>query len=496
MKAVMCVSKKIQDYISLKWQPDKKLKMSLSKQIISYIKKQILNGDWLIGQKLPSQREMSRLLGVNRSTVVEAYSELIALGIIESNYGKGTVIINNTWSLMFSNLSPKWNDYIESGIHKENLPTIQVINKLEYKEGIIRLSTGEMSPSLFPHDMMKEVLNRIPSRALSLNYIEPLGLEELRIVICERMKKIGIDLKPTQILIVSGSLQALHLISMSILKPSSTMFLEEHSYLKSLSGFESNGLKMRGIPMDDFGIIPWLINLEKDEIENSILYTIPTFHNPTGITMNEERRHELIKWCQRYKLPVIEDDVYRELWFDKEPPPPLKALDTTGNVLYLGSVSKSLAPGLRIGWVAGPEPVMERLGDIKMQTDYGSSSLSQWALAEWMQSGLYDEHLKVFRKELMVRRDFVIKILETNYSDIATWKKPTGGYYIWLKLEAAIATEKLFDLAIKENLLINPGSMYSFKKNTYIRISYSYASLPDLEKGLVRLSELIRNILH
>lgn len=488
------MSKKIQDYISLNWRPDKKLKMSLSKQIISYIKKQILNGDWLIGQKLPSQRDMSKLLGVNRSTVVEAYSELIALGIIESNYGKGTVIINNTWSLIFSDLSPKWNDYIESGSHKENLPTIQAINKLEFKKDIIRLSTGEMAPDLFPHEMMKQVLSKIPSQALSLNYIEPLGLEELRVVLCQRLKKIGIDLKPTQILIVSGSLQALHLISMSILKPSSTMFLEEPSYLKSLSGFESNGLRLKGVPMDNMGIIPWMINIEKEEIDNAILYTIPTFHNPTGITMTKERRAELIKWCQRYKLPVIEDDVYRELWFDEEAPTPLKAMDSTGNVLYLGSVSKSLAPGLRIGWVAGPEPVMERLGDIKMQTDYGSSSLSQWALTEWMQSGLYDKHLQDFRRKLVERRDFVINILENYYGDIGSWGKPSGGYYIWLKIEKKIQTEKLFDLAIKENILINPGNMYSFKDNTCIRLSYSYASLEDLKKGLIRLSELIRMI--
>lgn len=192
------MSKKINDYIQFDWLPDKTLKISLSEQIIGYIKKKISNGDWLIGQKLPSQRELAQTLGVNRSTIVEVYSELIALGIIESRYGKGTVIINSTWSLLFSNISPEWSSYIESGIYKENLPTIQIINKLEFKENIIRLGTGEMSPDLFPHDMMKKVLNKIPTRALSLNYLEPLGLLELRVIISNHLKTHGIDVKPSQ----------------------------------------------------------------------------------------------------------------------------------------------------------------------------------------------------------------------------------------------------------------------------------------------------------
>lgn len=486
------MSRKIQASISFDWQPDQTLKISLSKQIVSYIKKKISSGDWLIGQKLPSQRKLAKILEVNRSTIVEAYSELIALGIIESNYGNGTKIINNTWSLRFSHLTPEWNDYIEAGVHKENLPTIQIINKLEYKENIIRLSTGEMSPELFPHHMMKKVLNKIPSRAFSLNYIEPLGLLELRVVISNYLKTYGIDLRPSQILIVSGSLQALQLIAISILKPGSTVFVEEPSYVKSLKVFESNGMKMEGVPMDQSGLIPWMISHNKKDITNSILYTIPSFHNPTGINMSYERRLEVLNLCKSYQLPIIEDDVYRELWFEEAPPLPLKAHDTTGNVLYLGSVSKSLAPGLRIGWITGPEPVIERLGDIKMQTDYGSSSLSQWALTEWIESGLYEEHLKIFRRQLLIRRNFVIDILNKYFKNIATWNIPNGGYYIWLKLNSNINTEKLFKAAIKDNILINPGSLYSFERNVFIRLSFSYASLGEFEIGLMRLAEIIK----
>lgn len=486
------MSKKISNDIIINWKPNRDSDESVVDQIVNYMVKQISRGEWLINQKLPSQRKLAELFEVNRSTIVDVFSELSAQGIIESNFGKGTIIINNTWSLFFSNIAPEWNKYIGSGIHKANLPTIQIINTLEFKDDIIRLSTGEMSPELFPHEMMKTVLNRIPSRALSLNYIEPLGLKELRIAISNHLKVHGLDIPHEQILIVSGSLQALQLISLSLLKKGSTVYVEEPSYAKSLKVFESSGMNMNGVPMDREGICPWMLNWKISDKNNSILYTIPTFHNPTSKVMSLKRRDEVLKWCKSRQLPIIEDDVYRELWFDKEPPPPLKLYDNTGNILYLGSVSKSLAPGLRIGWVAGPQPVVNRLGDIKMQTDYGASSLSQWALTEWIESGLYAEHLITFRRKLLERRNFVLDLLNRYYSHLATWDIPMGGYYIWITLKTKINTAKLFDVAIKNRLLINPGSLYSFKDNVSIRLSYSYTNLADLERGLLRLSELIR----
>ena len=345
----------IKNQVEFDWKPDKEQKTPLNEQIVGYIIKKISNGDWLVGQKLPAQRELAKQLNVNRSTIVEVYTELISLGVIESNYGKGTEIINNTWSLLFSDHTTEWRTYIESGVHKGNLQTIQVINKLEFDENTIRLSTGEMAPELFPYDTMKKILTQIPVKAYSLNYLEPLGLEELRIVISNRLRKQGIDMKPSQILIVSGSLQALQLIAMSILKPGATIYVEEPSYIKSLSVFESNGMKMKGVPMDSEGLIPWMINPKESKFKDSILYTIPSFHNPTGTNMSQNRREELVKFCKSHQLPIIEDDVYHELWFGENPPKPLKTLDSSGNILYLGSASKSLAPGLRVGWVAGPE---------------------------------------------------------------------------------------------------------------------------------------------
>lgn len=478
--------------VNIDWKPDKKSRMPIYKQIINYIKEKISNGDWSVGDKLPTQRELSEVFGVNRSTIIQALDELKAEGLIKGNGSKGTIIINNTWSVLTSIPPPNWQDYIESGIHRPNLTTIQAINTLEFQKGIIRLGTGELSPDIFPKAMMGKILGRMSKKICSLGYEEPKGSLYLRRILSEYLKKYGINATPSSILIVSGSLQALQLISLGILHHGSTILTEKPSYLKSLHIFQSAGMNLKGIRMDSNGVIPKEIKKSKSSKNTTLLYTIPTFHNPTGIVMPDKRRKEILNMCEEERLPIIEDDAYRELWLDEEPPRPIKSRDKNGIVLYLGTTSKTLAAGLRLGWLIGPEPVIDRLGDIKMQTDYGSSSLSQWAVAEWISSGLYDEYLEKVRNELKVRRKIALTLLKNKFSDIATWNEPKGGFYVWTKLTKKIPMNRLFSMALEEGILINPGSIYDFSKNQSIRISYSYASPEDLEQGLKKLSKLIR----
>ncbi len=479
--------------LNIDWKPDKKSFIPIYKQIINYIKQKIGNGEWTIGEKLPSQRELAEKFEVNRSTVVEALDELKADGLIEGKGKNGTRIINNTWSLMASMPSSSWEGYIKNGIHKPNLRTIQIINKLEYRDDIIRLGTGELSPELFPKDMMKKVFENVSNSLSSLSYEMAKGSPKLRKVISEYLKKFHINVSSESILIVSGSLQALQLISMSILKPGSRILVENPSYIKSLHVFDFSGVSFTGISMDADGIRlnEILKNIDRN---TSFLYTIPTFHNPTGILMPQYRRDKLLDLCTKERIPIIEDDAYRELWLDEMPPYPIKAKDENGIVLYMGTTSKSIAAGMRIGWVAAPETVVERLGDVKMQTDYGASSISQYVTAEWIESGFYEIYLKELRKKLKIRREIALNVLEKYFFDIACWNIPKGGFYIWLKLRNKIDMKKLFYKCCKNGILINPGYIYDFTKNYNIRISYSYASLYDLKFGLKKLSQIIRNL--
>ncbi|MFZ5652658.1 MAG: PLP-dependent aminotransferase family protein [Bacillota bacterium] len=477
------------------WKPVKRTSVPLYRQIKDYIKDRIESGEWAVGVKIPTQRDLAKAFGVNRSTVAFALDELIAEGLIEGKSGSGTRVINNTWSLLASTPPPDWNSYVRAGIHRPNSPTIQEINRSEFNPKIIRLGTGEISPELFPHKNMKEVMSRLSGRIRSLGYEEPKGLILLREQLSIYLKTLGINASPSSILIVSGALQALQLISIGLLQRDSAILLEKPSYLYSLHVFQSAGMRLFGLPMDQDGIQAISVAGCKKRKNGALLYTIPSFHNPTGVLMTLKRREELIQICEKEQLPIIEDDVYGELWLDAPTPKPLKALDNKGLVLYLGSMSKTLSPGLRIGWLVGPGPVIERLADIKMQTDYGSSSLSQWAAAEWLFSGLYFQHLEQIRADLRLRREVMANALEKHFSDIAAWEIPKGGFYIWLRLTPAICAGKLFEKALEGGILLNPGILYDQQSVRHLRLSYSYASIPDLEKGIGQLSKIIRQLI-
>ncbi|MEH7373616.1 PLP-dependent aminotransferase family protein [Neobacillus drentensis] len=476
------------------WILNKSSLIPLHQQIYEFMKRKIINGEWTVGTKIPTQRDLAKKFNVNRSTIVYALDELSADGLIESKVGRGTFVVNNTWSLLASVPPPDWNSYVKSGSYQPNNKTIQEINRAEINPTVIRLGTGELSPELLPVKEMEQMFKRHSPHTFSLGYSEPKGSLYLREMISNYLKTKKIEVSPQSIMIVSGGLQALQLISLGLLHRDSTIFLETPSYLNSVHVFQSAGMNLLGIPMDEEGIRPEAIGRLKKQHNGALLYTIPTFHNPTGILMSANRRKELLDVCKNEKLPIIEDDVYGDLWFENPPPNPLKSIDGQGLILYIGSMSKTLSPGLRIGWIVGPEPVIDRLADIKMQTDYGSSSLSQFIVAEWLSSGLYDEHVKKIRTELKFRRDFTLEILNKHFTQLATWNIPQGGFYIWLQIKKQISIRKLFEKALNEGILLNPGNIYDHNDQFHLRLSYAYASLHELKKGLIRLSELIEEI--
>lgn len=460
--------------------------------IIDFIKEKIATGEWAIGSPIPSQRNLANQFEVNRSTVITALEELMAEGLIEGKAGKETIVTNNTWTLMGAKSSTNWNENVTLGIHKPSVSMVQEINEAESNTNLIQLSKGELSPEMFPLEEMKSVVQKVSNQLTTFGYEEPKGNIKLRQAISDYLKVRGIDASPSSILIVSGALQALHLISIGLLKRGSTVLLEMPSYLYSLTVFESAGMELQGLAMDNEGILIDSIYPTKEKGKNT-LYTIPTFHNPTGSLMQEERRKKLITYCEREQLPVIEDDVYRDLWIDTPPPKPLKAMDHYGNVLYVGSLSKTLSPGLRIGWVVGSESVINRLADLKMQSDYGSSTLSQLVAAEWLSSNSYDDHLEKVREQLSIRRKVALDVMAKYLSPFATWDIPKGGLFIWVKIKPEFKVKRLFEKALSNNILLNPGSIYAEKTGQFIRISYGYASLDEMKEGIFTLSEIIKN---
>lgn len=480
--------------LDIRWRPDRESKRPIYEQIVGYISGRITSGEWPVGSVLPPQRELATLLAVNRSTVVTALEELKAQGLLETSGKNGTRIARaSSGSRQLG--QPDWAYHIREGVHFSNDETIQQINRLETRPGMIRLSSGEVSPALYPVEDMRSVLTELAQTLGHMGYEEPRGNIALREQICLYLRQSGIRVSPDCILIVSGALQAIQLIAMGLLQTGSMVLMERPSYLYSLNILPSMGMRRYGLPLDGQGLRSELLQGFRPRNHQALLYVNPCFQNPTGTVMSASRRRELMEICSRERIPVVEDDVYRELWIDKPLPPPLKAMDDQGLVLHVGSVSKTLSPGLRIGWIAGPETVIERLSDLKMQSDYGSSSLAQAAVAQWMGRGYGDGHMAALRRELGLRREAALIALQADFSDIARWEIPTGGFYVWLELLVPVRVSQVFEEALKAGVLFYPGYLYDTETNHYLRLSYSYASLEDIGRGIRKLSQIIRRLM-
>lgn len=473
--------------VTINWHPNPQLHQPLYQQLVNYCLQEIETGNWALGDQLPPQRELAAQLQVNRSTIGQAMTQLVDCGVISGKRGGGTTIISNTWSLMMKKAPVNWQEYIQSGHFKANLHTIQTINTHETRMPI-RLSTGELAPAFLPHQLFADALTRVGHRLQQLNYLEPQGLLALREQLAQRLQRWGIQASADTILITSGSLQALQLISLSLLDEHATVYTETPTYLNSLQIFQSAGVHLRGLPLTRDGVAYW--QLPQTE-QQKLLYVIPSFQNPTGQVMTLKHRRELLTFANRRQLPIIEDSAYQDLWFDTRPPQPLKALDDHGAVIYLGSSSKILAPGLRLGWVVAPRPIISRLADVKMQTDYGASSLSQLALAEILANSDFDRYLVQTRTRLQQRAQAALQSLQTYLAPYAKWQEPTGGFYIWLKLDPRIKIDALFDAARAQGVLINPGDLYAFHHVQAIRLSYAYAEPAAFAAGCRILKQLI-----
>lgn len=466
-------------------------KKPLYLQIVHWIREKINQGEWVIGSKIPTQREIANQFGVNRSTVITAIEILKSEGLLEGKTGSGIYVVHNHWSLLSAVSPPDWHDLTKWSSQPSSDQTVQIINELENKKDFIQLSKGELGRDLFPNLEITASMEKASMQLHEYGYGDGQGDGGLRSEISKHLQKNGISIAPESILIVSGALQALKLITIGILKRGSTVFIESPSYLHSINLFTAD-MSIKRIPVDVKGLS--IKDLFQHNIANSssVLFVNPTFQNPTGTSMPSEQRNLLLEKCQHYRLPIIEDDIFRDLWLDEPPPLPLKSLDKNGQVLYIGSFSKTIAAGLRIGWLAGPEAVIKRLSDVRMQTDYGSSYLSQIVVKELLASGLYEKHLQKVRRRLREKRDYLLELLRIHLSEYATWTKPAGGFFIWVVFKEKIHMTKLFKQCLTHHLVINPGYIYHDNRPA-MRLSYAYADFREMETGIITLKNILDN---
>ncbi|WP_394138779.1 MocR-like pyridoxine biosynthesis transcription factor PdxR [Cytobacillus oceanisediminis] len=474
------------------WKPDRKSKTPIYKQLAIYIENGIADGTFPPDKPLPSERGLAKQFDINRSTVVAAYDELESNGIINRNRGSGTTISKDIWGMAKKRI-PSWNRYIEAGSFLPNMPVTQRIHKELAETKLINLASGELSQDLFPMDSLREITSN-RSFIGTLGYDHPQGNEILRETLASHVKKFKeIETNASSILITSGAQQALHLVVQCLLKPGDAVAIEDPSYHYSLPIFKSAGIKTYYLKVDKDGLNPNDITALYKKHRIKMIFLNPIFQNPTGTLLPEERRRKILELSSEYGIPVVEDDPYSLTPFTGERMRTLKSMDMNGNVLYISSLTKIVASGLRIGWIIGPRSVIERLSDAKQQVDFGHGSYSQWIANDFLESRNFESHIDHLVKQLERRGNQIVNSLQTLLKDQIEYTIPQGGIHLWCRIKKEHNEIQLLEESIKRGVIYVPGTTMG-SESGFVRFTYAREKEDNIHEGIKRFTDALASI--
>ena len=369
---------------------------------------------------------------------------------------------------------------------------IREILKITMRPEIISFAGGLPSPATFPVERMKAAFDSVLSSQgkVALQYGPTDGYLPLREWIADSLSTDGAKILPDQVLMTSGSQQGLDLLGKVLIDEGSKVLVETPSYLGALQAFSVYGPEFVSVPTDDHGLLPEAVGAIGQGA--SMLYALPNFQNPTGRCLSIERRAALVETCARLGLPLIEDDPYGALSYRGEPLPKMLTMNP-GGVIYMGSFSKVLTPGIRLGYVVAPVPLVRKLEQAKQAADLHTAQLTQMVVYEVIKDGFLGEHIPTIRKLYSDQCQAMLAALTEFFPSSVTWTKPEGGMFIWLTLPKHIDSMQLLDEAIAQNVAFVPGAPFyanAPEKNT-LRLSFVTVSPERIREGVAKLGKLI-----
>ncbi|MBI9067622.1 MAG: PLP-dependent aminotransferase family protein [Salinivirgaceae bacterium] len=471
-------------------------------QICEEIKNLIDTGILSEGDKLPSSRKLSEQLDVHRSTVYKAYEELWAAGYIESKPGSYSTVRQRS-KLNQNTISTTedlfdWDLKVNKHIHSVS----KEINafKSNYGPEFINFLPVSPDPSLIPaNDLRKSlnhVLNKYGSDLLNYNGID--GYLPLREYLAKQMKIHGINTSPDEIILTNGVQNSLELLINLLYKPGSYIIIEEPSYSSAIDLFKLYNLNLIAIPVTQDGIDLEKLESKLKNKDISFIYTMPNFHNPYSITSPASHREQLIKICNKYEVPIIEDGFEEDLKYFGKAVPPLKSMDSKGMVVYLGTYSKILFPGLRIGWISANIKAIEYLKVLKRATQITDNHLLQAALHHYCESGYLVNHLNKMHRTYRKRMTVATKLIKAYINKPGIlYNLGNGGYTFWFELIDCKISEAELVKKLKENkILVTPGSNFYLNPTDSVtfRISIAHTNEDQIEKGIITLADILNNL--
>ncbi|HEX9092088.1 MAG TPA: PLP-dependent aminotransferase family protein [Anaerolineales bacterium] len=385
---------------------------------------------------------------------------------------------------------------------------IRELLKLTEDPEVISFAGGLPAPDVFPVEEFTSACDKVLKDfgAQALQYGSTEGYTPLREMIARHTSRYGISITLDNILITSGSQQALDLIGKVFINPGDRILVEDPTYLGALQAWNAYGAEYVTVPMDEDGMIT-------SELESALrsgvkfIYVLPNFQNPTGATLSLPRRQELIEIADRYGVPIIEDDPYGQLRYEGENLPSIVSMDNEfrrngsneyrGNVIYLSTFSKILAPGLRLAWVIAPTQVIRKLAQAKQGADLHTATFNQIVAFEVARGGFLDRHIWLIRRVYGERRNIMLDAMEELFPPGVQWTKPKGGLFLWGMLPKGMDTTEMFKVAVERKVAFVPGtSFYALGggENT-MRLNFSYSSPDQIQIGIERLGNLLKEMI-
>lgn len=369
---------------------------------------------------------------------------------------------------------------------------IREILKITQRPEIISFAGGLPSPATFPVERMKEAYDRVLTETgkVALQYGPTDGYGPLKEWIAHSLSTEGTKILPEQILMVSGSQQALDLIGKVLIDEGSRVLVETPSYLGALQAFSVYRPEFGSVDTDDHGLVP--SSVEPVAKGARLLYSLPNFQNPTGRSLSIERRLELVETCARLGLPLIEDDPYGALSYKGEPMPKMVAMNPEG-VIYMGSFSKVLTPGIRLGYVCAPLPLVRRLELAKQAADLHTAQLTQMVVYDVVKDGFLDRHIPTIRTLYGNQCQAMLDAMEQHFPTEVSWTRPEGGMFIWVTLPKQIDAMKLLDQAIAARVAFVPGAPFYATNPETNTLRLSFVTVPPerIREGIAILGQLI-----
>jgi DNA-binding transcriptional MocR family regulator len=457
--------------------------------LVGLLEGAIARGDLPSGSRLPPERELASRLRISRTTVVSAYRELESRGLLRGYVGRGTFVCASPEP---TGAPFAWRGKIAAAALRSSDSTLRDTIRHSSDARLVSLAAGEPAIDCFPTAAFRAAIDHVLSRDASAAWRHgpTEGQPLLRAAIAERF---GVPAE--SVLVIAGAQQGLDLLARCLIDPGDAVIVDRPGYLGAIQSFHAAGAKMIG----------WdIARADIDELEDllvryrpKLIYTNPTFQNPTGITMPVRTRRDLLRLAERYRVPIVEDATYRELYFRDPPPPSLRDLDAPDIVIYLNSFSKVLAPGLRLGWLSAAPSIVDQIAIIKQRLDPHTQNLVQFAMAELIRDGSFDAHLQTLRAEHARRCTAMLHAIQRHFPPGALhFARPQGGLYLWCRVAAPISTRALLDRALASGVAFVPGHAFypDPAGDSELRICFSSVLPAAVDDAVRRLGRALQDL--